>query len=323
MGQKQTTLRQWWMDLKFNQKLVNGPQVAIQLVNKDTKQTVLLFGESHCAEHKCGPNEESFVDLFHALIKSHKCDDLTMILELEPNPDSLVNDPKAGKYRMPSLYRLLKNNQALPECKINAIHVNLIDINKRAVTILSKTKTPDDHLIAAFDYMRSNINSIMYWFIERDDRIHKDLEYTILPRDTKKKLDDLFGDSIIRRAQNCITTLNTLTNNTPVSEIREAFGCAFNVGREMIDYYSLAIILNKTHNNILVYEGATHSLFIAAFLVKQFEYQVVDVAHTQSINCIQFLKTLDIEEAIDSIRLHNHAFIQQIKPGTFRRIDNT
>lgn len=44
MNLNQSTLKQWWAELKIEQKIINGPQLAFNLINKDNKQTVLIFG---------------------------------------------------------------------------------------------------------------------------------------------------------------------------------------------------------------------------------------------------------------------------------------
>ena len=89
--------------LKNKQKLINGPMLAFKLTKKD--QTVLLFGESHSRQDKCGKKEELFTTLFDTMMKQKECDNIDIVLEL--GKDSIVG-PGISEGRLPTLLKSWK-----------------------------------------------------------------------------------------------------------------------------------------------------------------------------------------------------------------------
>lgn len=272
---KPNTLNNWWNRMRNEKILMNGPQIAFKL-SKDN-QTILLFGEHHKNSKECGTNEQFFLDLVGELSNSKKCDNISVILELE--------NSGRGASRIIQIYNMIQriNN---PQCIVSSFPANIMDINLRAVQLLNLKKYSDIELINEYENARQYLSNALDTIVYNNSIIHGTALYKSLSVDAHNIINP-FMNSIQQRAKLCSHDLHSIHIKMPIEKLRESVICAFDVGRELIDLYTLIIILNKL-DNIIVYEGSLHIIFIVAFLMKNANYELDDVAVMKEDNCISF-----------------------------------
>jgi hypothetical protein len=317
----------WWHELKQNNTLINGPQLGIFLKKDDA--TVLIFGESHSSTLRCGDGEQFFTNLFDRAIRSPKCDDVDVILELGQNSLSRVD--QLGNARLPTLLRNWRDNYPRSLlCKIKIHYGNRTGLHQRALELMTKGND-NKYLIEnqiQIGNLETTINMLrdqLIMFTQGYDVIQDSSEFRNLTDSIKQQLTETFLRDMYAMCNENNIYLQRITAHTSINSIIKIINTTYNIGLKMIDFYAIVMVLSGP-KNILIYEGVIHTVYIAAYLTKIFNFKIVDVAEATKINCMQFKSHTTKDDIIKNLQsiitVNNNANDNHIKNNVDILIEN-
>lgn len=305
-----TTLDKWWYIHKKDNTLIRGPTFAFKLKGPQD-QTIIVFGESHTTNEYCGNKEIFLKDMFKLLVDIPKCDTIDVILELSKSSYHLINENDTKNIsQVARLMQLLhhwkiyylteKDKGKRKDCIIDLHYANILRLNNSVVKLCN---CPLDKLKDDFLKEKEELVEKLFLITTRKDAIFVSSQYENLSIEQKQKLDTFILNDFVERASKCLNIILDLNEHSDTQKIREEMICIYNIGIDLIDNYTLIIILSKNDihkKNVFVYEGMLHSIKVIEYLTF-FNYKIQDVTQTKTPGCCQLTENSQINQNIQSI----------------------
>jgi hypothetical protein len=304
-----SSLDKWWEGLEENNVLMSGPQLAFKLTNG--RKTVLVFGENHVSNSKCGKNQRLFTDLLSQFFESDECKNTVGVLECYRD----YEDPNKIPSTLNSKYRI--------NCIIKDYHEKYSRTGDCTITL--NCFNPDKFNLSMLNCMR-DVNKDIREFIRYKLLIEHVLDVYCSELKFKKFLmeriapehsemfDRIIPKSHYKKCGKLFKSIQTIKDGHLIPKYKEHLGKilmkVYKFSLEVMDLYAIFLMLiTKEDDDILFYGGTLHAQNVINILTHNFGYTITNIGklisrgkkHEFVENCIRFTKTTNLSDRLGDV----------------------